>query len=40
MLGNVKGALVVGEGAGHLLPVEAPEAVAGFIDRFVDKVIA
>jgi 3-oxoadipate enol-lactonase len=40
VLGNVKGELVVVEGAGHLLPVEAPEAVAGFIDGFVGKVVA
>ena len=40
VLGNVKGKLVVVEGAGHLLPVEAPEAVAGFIDGFVGQVMA
>ncbi|TVY35836.1 AB hydrolase superfamily protein [Lachnellula subtilissima] len=40
VMGNVKGELVIVERAGHLLPVEAPEAVAGFIEGFIRKLVA
>ena len=37
VLGNLKAEMVVLEGKGHLLPVEAPREVAGLVRRFVDK---
>jgi len=40
VLGNVQGTLVIVEGAEHLLPVEAPEAVTGFIGGLVSEVTA
>ncbi|KAH7393212.1 Alpha/Beta hydrolase protein [Cadophora sp. MPI-SDFR-AT-0126] len=41
VLGNVTGAvLVVVEGAGHLLVVERPREVAGYVERFLERVNA
>lgn len=41
VLGNIEGAnMVVVQGAGHLLPLEAPEQVAGYIEYAVRAVIA
>lgn len=39
VLGNVKGELLVVEGAGHLLPVEAPGVVAKHIEGFVARIV-
>lgn len=40
VLGNIKGVeMVVLEGKGHLLPVEAPEEVAGLARGFVGRVV-
>jgi 3-oxoadipate enol-lactonase len=39
VVGNIEHAkLVVVQGSGHLLPVEAPEKVAGYIESFVKNI--
>ncbi|PVH85512.1 alpha/beta-hydrolase [Cadophora sp. DSE1049] len=41
VLGNVRGAVfVVVDGAGHLLMVERPGVVAGYVERFLEQVTA
>lgn len=37
VLAHLRGEMVVVEGAGHLLPVEAPKEVAGLIEGFIGK---
>jgi len=40
VLGNIEGAeIVIVNGKGHLLPVEAPEEIAAFVEGFVEKLI-